>query len=233
MPFQAHSALGPPEDRSKAIWRYVDLARLLWVLQERALWFARADKLGDYWEGSLSIATLASADHVPRIGKAWRLKAAVSCWHMNEHESVAMWDRYARSDTGLAIRSSIQRLIDSLDRSPQNVFLAPVGYIDYDNTPMRVDNALYPLTHKRMSFAFEQELRAITMFPEPTEQVFDLQNNPVGITVPVDVVQLIEAIYVAPSAPSWFLETAARSIAAIVGTDIPVRQSRLGADPLF
>lgn len=31
----------------------------------------------------------------------------VSSWHMNEHESTAMWRLYLKSDEGLAIRTTV------------------------------------------------------------------------------------------------------------------------------
>jgi len=234
MPYRTHSALNVPIDSAVPIWRYFDVSRLLTVLQDKALWFARADQLGDPWEGSISAATFElHGDSVPRIAKAWQLKTAVNCWHMNEHESAAMWDRYGRSHVGVAIRSTVQRLIDSLQSSPQDVFLAAVSYIDYDRTPIPLENALYPLVHKRASYSFERELRALTMFPSSQDGTYDLRNNPTGVLVPIDIMRLIEAIYVAPFAPDWFVRMVSRAVVTTLGAELPLRQSRLGEQPLF
>ena len=233
MPHRPHAAFGPPVDRTLAIWRYLDVSRLLHVAQNRALHFARADTLGDPFEGSLSAATFAATgEQSPRIAKAWRLKAAVNCWHLSEDESVAMWDQYGRSNIAVAIRSTVQRLIDALVPAPQAVFLGAVSYIDYDRVPIAVDNALYPLLHKRRSYSHERELRAITTFPEH-EGAYDLENNPLGILVPVDLLRLVEAIYIAPLAPAWTAETIRRAVADSFGQELPVRQSRLGEQPRF
>ena len=35
---------------------------------------------------------------------------AVNCWHINEHESAAMWDLYLKSNEGIAIQSTYQKL---------------------------------------------------------------------------------------------------------------------------
>jgi hypothetical protein len=40
-----------PADQ-ESVWRYMDLARFLSLLQTSALHFARADQMSDRWEGS-------------------------------------------------------------------------------------------------------------------------------------------------------------------------------------
>lgn len=42
------------------LWRYMDLAKFLALLEDRALYFARADKLGDPFEGAAGIADAAA-----------------------------------------------------------------------------------------------------------------------------------------------------------------------------
>ncbi len=36
------------------LWRYMDFSKFVWLLQNKALWLARSDLLGDPWEISLS-----------------------------------------------------------------------------------------------------------------------------------------------------------------------------------
>jgi hypothetical protein len=40
-----HPSFEPPTDPDISIWRYMDLAKFLWMLQKKALFFARADHL--------------------------------------------------------------------------------------------------------------------------------------------------------------------------------------------
>lgn len=42
----------PPAEAS--LWRYIDLPKYLSMLAQNALWFSRADLLGDPFEGSMS-----------------------------------------------------------------------------------------------------------------------------------------------------------------------------------
>ena len=42
-----------PEDDSIRVWRYLDLAKFIWLLENQKLYFSRLDLLGDPHEGSL------------------------------------------------------------------------------------------------------------------------------------------------------------------------------------
>lgn len=64
--------------------------------------------------------------------KQWRSVTYANCWHENEHESAAMWDVYAASGEGIAIRSTPSRLLNSVRTNPWRVDLAFVAYFDYE-----------------------------------------------------------------------------------------------------
>ena len=72
---------------------------------------------------------------------------------------------YLKSDEGIAIQSTVKRLIDSFAAFADLVYIGVVSYIDYDKDNMRgpgcfnvFDFALL----KRISYAYENEIRAIT-----------------------------------------------------------------------
>ena len=92
------------------LWRYMDFAKFVSLLEDRALFFARADKLGDPFEGAWSDVNLklleqgkeiASDKDVSNWIEAWRLIVRtarearrftlINCWHASDHESEAMW----------------------------------------------------------------------------------------------------------------------------------------------
>ena len=50
--YEAHPVFDTPPDGAR-IWRYLDLAKFIWLLKEGALYFPRADKRGDSFEGSI------------------------------------------------------------------------------------------------------------------------------------------------------------------------------------
>ena len=58
-----HPSFESPADRDVSIWRYMDLAKFIWILQKKALFFARADQLGDPYEGHYTEPYVESLDH--------------------------------------------------------------------------------------------------------------------------------------------------------------------------
>lgn len=175
---QPHDAFEPPSNLEIPIWRYIDLAKFLSLLESQALYFARADQMDDKFEGSTSEPSIAEFREMLRpyvsteafasqrgqeseMFQNIRRYVYMSCWHMNEHESYAMWSIYQnRQAMGLAIRSTYQRLSESLtDEIP--VFIGQVKYIDYAADRIAPGNFFYRFLHKRKSFDFERELRAI------------------------------------------------------------------------
>jgi len=153
------------------------------------------------------------ADELIRQGKV-----LINCWHMNEFESAAMWELYAKS--GIAIKTTFKRLKDSLDKgTPELIKFGLVEYTDFKNEWMAEDN-LYPRFFlKRKSFEHEKELRAVLQLEleGPTVMVRDgisyvedvrdtsdpKQKTERGRYVTADIHTLISEIYVAPRAASW------------------------------
>lgn len=74
------------------------------------------------------------ADQAKQIAsgrKQLREAVLINCWHINDHESAAMWKLYARSDKGISIKSTVQRLTDAL-KCKEEVWVGAVQYLDYD-----------------------------------------------------------------------------------------------------
>ena len=113
MPASHHPVFVQPADPATPIWRYMDFTKFVSMLERSALFFARADCLGDPFEGSYSrgnerlrptvykdapqevLAYMASnGAEFTRILRKWTF---ISCWHMNQGESAAMWKLYAKT----------------------------------------------------------------------------------------------------------------------------------------
>ena len=170
-----HPVFVPPDDPSIKIWRYMDFTKFVSMLESGSLFFARADMFEDPFEGSMSKANLEHrpnvyGDQIPAEAfkalsdtiRRSRTCTWVNCWHMNEHESAAMWSLYASADRAqaIAIQSTYARLKTALDASP-DTYIGIVHYIDYDRDWMPEGNLMYPIVHKRKSFEHERELRAV------------------------------------------------------------------------
>lgn len=249
-----HEIFMPPSNREISVWRYVDLAKLLSLLQQRSLWFSRADQLGDPHEGSLGrvSATLrgqqyrsaewgpsAAPDIVerlisngPALTQGFTRHTFVNCWHMNESESVAMWQIYGGAGAPVAIRSTFKRLCSSL-RGEVPTYVGEVRYVDPDVDAVPYGNSFAPFVHKRLAFSYERELRAVQARIPVTGESLDLNApSPQGVAEPVDLNELILQIVVGPNQPSWYREVVEATVAAFA-PQVPVVPSSLDTDPVW
>lgn len=255
--YQPHPSFPPPPNYQAAIWRYMGVAKLLSLLHASGLFFARSDRLGDPFEGSIPKANEPNTRAIwkelrlpdeeiqrdlartKRFTSNFRRFVAVNCWHMNEFESAALWSLYGPRGEAVAVRSSVERLIASLTDYPEPVYIGTVGYLDYDRETVPEGNAFNPFLFKRRSYEHDRELRAIVCrFPnarpdEPYDATAFWGQETIsdGVLVPVKLATLIERIYVAPTAPAWV----AAALAAAVGRfDLAPSlcvSSRLDTDP--
>jgi len=220
------------------------------MLENQGLYFVRATELHDPFEGSyaraneqlrkdffaqVSKSSEMNKELVAAIGNAVtfiRQWVMVNCWHMNTGESAAMWNLYSQAGSGVCVQSTYARLQKCL--APVSIGIGVVHYIDYATQAMPEGNVFHAFLHKRKSFIHEQELRAIT-FELPTKDGgVDTQARPAGSGkwVSVGLNDLIEKIYVAPSAKPWELELLQR-VAKRYGLKAPVVQSDLDQQPFF
>jgi hypothetical protein len=245
-----HPVFKAPNNPNIKVWRYMDFSKYVSLLDSGALYFSRADMLGDPYEGATShinrvmwpmvyegkipIPTLEGVSSYHEFERQWTL---INCWHMNDHESDAMWKLYARTCDAVAIQSTYIRLHNEL---PAGTFVGVVEYMDYGTEWMREDNSLHRYMRKRESFEHERELRALIQHlpsaPEPrgsAAQILIRQPNPErGRFIPVRLPELLEKVYVAPTAPVWFRELVLH-ITAKYGLNLPVEQSSLHRPPVF
>ena len=224
----------PPDDT--VLWRYMDFTKFVSLLETQALFFCRADRLGDPFEGSISSVTPPAAPPDLRIGpvdvhqidfrQVVRM-ARVNCWHAGKFESAAMWRLYARDTEGVAIRTTFDRLKESLG-GKQELCASAVQYVDYKVDAIPCGNGLLPLVHKRISFKHEQEVRVI--FLQNSHNAAEGDSG--GCYIDVDLATLISEIVVAPFAQDWFLELVG-SLASRAGFVNRVRTSVLSEVPNF
>jgi hypothetical protein len=182
------------------IWRYIDLAKYISLLDQSALYFCRGDKLVDRFEGSLPRPNFIArstfpnfnmlgqssdgrietvGESVARAATLARTQAFVNCWHMNNDESAAMWQLYSSNAQGIAIRSTYQAFCNAFTNYLHAVYIGIIKYIDYDreaiinrrsNMPL-LTGALEPLLYKRRSYQHEAELRAVVTWQVPHDEL--------------------------------------------------------------
>lgn len=237
----------PPEDDSTKLWRYMDFTKFVSILENKGIFFPRADNLGDPFEGSVSIANqklrpfiykhtelFPDDSHTGELIRQLREWVVISCWHINNHESAGMWNLYAKSEEAICIQSTYKRLCSCL---PEKSRIGLVRYVDYGSEWIPESNLLAPFMYKRKSFEHEKELRAVINLRAMDKsglRLSDIEEEPPtgGIWVPTDLNTLIEKVYVAPYAPKWFGELI-KNVVKTYGLDKPVIKSSLDDEPIF
>ena len=238
------SFISPPEDAT--LWRYMSFTKFASLLAKSSLFFARADKLGDPFEGSLSNVTIQLRPVVhkdipeeyrtllPNHIKDMRRYVLVSCWHENEQESDAMWKLYSGHGEGIAIKTDFHSLKDSLTGG-EHVFIGRVNYVDYDTTYIRENDPIAALMHKRKSFQHENEVRAVIYEPYRSGGQIIVGGPDVyktGTYHQVDIPTLIREVIVPPYSEDWFTELV-QTTAETYGLQVPVTRSSLAALPVW
>ena len=243
--YKEHDLFVPPTSDA-VLWRYVDFTKFVSLLDKQALFFSRADKLGDPFEGSFSKVNVALRPEIykDQIPEAELQKLVeftrqlpkftlISCWHGNGYESAAMWRLYARDRDGIAIRTDFVSLSASLV-GDEDVFIGKVNYVDYDQTFIPEGNTMAPFLYKRKSFEHEREVRAMMQtipFMDARANVFE-DNLEAGTYFDVDLSRLVHEVVVSPFAGEWFLDLV-RSVASRYHLEAQVNRSPLAEAPIW
>jgi len=252
--FKNHPTFIAPEDPDVKIWRYMDFTKFVLLLHSNCLWFTRADRFKDSFEGSYPKMNIRARDelldvpkdYIPWVNRivkgmsdtkrGWPRYVAINCWHINEHESSAMWSLYLKSNEGISIQSTYNKFRESFHETEDVIYIGKVNYIDYEHQVIENANLYSPFLYKRKSFEHERELRAIVIKPPrmgPKGLDFTTDTIDTGILIPIQLSILIEKVYVAPSAPNWFARLV-ESTTAKYNHNFPIIQSSLSnAQPLY
>ena len=242
--YEEHPALiTPPDDTT--LWRYMSFTKFVSILAKDALFFVRADNLDDPYEGTLGLRNLTEREPVngehenpnapPSIPSAFDVMKKlhlVSCWHENEYESEAMWNRYSNFEDGIAIKTNFRSLADSLTcESP--VEISRVLYLDYELDRIPDGFMFAPLLCKRKNFEHEREVRAfVTDIPDKGPDGYAIFKQTPGDYYAIDVSVLVSEVVLAPSSVPW-LEEIVQTILNRFGLDVPMRKSSLSEKPYW
>lgn len=240
------------------IWRYIPVERFVSLLETRKLFLCRASRFEDAFEGAtprlsenrlMAYEARTTSPENRALYRTNRAMArdivAVNCWHIAEHESVSMWDRYMVRGQGVAIRSTVRRLGAAFPQRANNgitcsedIDIARVRYIDYETGHFPLWNVNYHFVHKRLEYASECELRVFTTITEEATAESarggtDYAITKEGLLVPVDIDTLIETIYIAPQAPPDVTKTVQDAWERQGLGRNAVRPSKLSARPIY
>ena len=209
------------------LWRYMDLAKFIAIVETQSLFFPRVTTLQDRdpFEGHppKSFVDWLKANPPSMVGqvdpnqRAKRTMAdlanirdarkyiCASCWHANVGESAAMWSLYSRSGDGgdgIALRVTFADLRKGFAATEQTVHGGMVRYVDFDTYAERF-NLLSCASLKRKSFEHEREFRLL-LIDNSTPEL-----GP-GVPVSVDLAVLLGDVMGSPTMPEWLVDLVRR-----------------------
>lgn len=218
--YKGHRSFHTP-DLQTTIWRYIDFTKLVDLLISKQLFFARSDSFQDPYEGVFKLKDHALTKDVFSDQKRTKQFYFLNCWHINESQSDAMWKIFLKTNNGIAIKSTIGNVINSLEKSEDEVFISKIEYRDFDKVTFEElrkepqnqtfngkGSSVSQFNYKRISFEHEREVRLFYIDqPIPHVIIDGVPREPLNFKrIDVDVDILINEIVIAPFAEDWFTE---------------------------
>ena len=256
--------------KCEVLWRFMSFEKFANLLVTESLFFTRADKFDDPFEGFVSKSKMddykqllsrfetesigpEARGYILRLMEKVRKYVMCSCWYCGEEEPMAMWEKHHMHSSGIAIKTTVNNLRQSLPRNPH--FL--IGKINYTNNYnldvpknlseiQKIFHIMYSwYFYKRNSFVHEREVRVIV---DSDQFITDYYNKPIdietilksdapnickfGIPYTIDVNTLIDKVIISPYNQDWVTETV-RSVVDKYGFNFEVNLSTLLDDPSF
>jgi hypothetical protein len=212
------------------------------MLQNNGLFFSRASKMNDLFEGGYSrgnsqlqdyvnralMKALGDAELSPDKAQERRDQTVMSCWHASNHESAAMWRLYSSSNESICIQTTSRKLRQSM---PAGIDIGTVQYIDYETEWVPERQPVLPFLYKRKSFEHEREFRAIGNILDPSTNDLRQEESENGLWIKCELEDLIERVRVAPDVAPWFRDLVVQTVNKYE-LNIPVEPSSLELKPL-
>jgi hypothetical protein len=228
-------------DNDLVLWRYMDLAKFVSMLEKSAIWLARADTFGDKHEGRFPDEMREYIDKAYESfdeGDDSPVKDAddfqdylvkntfISCWHQNLEENMVMWQIYGKDNNAVAIHTTVESISNNVDASALSGYSLILKNVIYKDASEITGTLLYEecFFRKRRHFAFEKEVR-ISL--DTYSRINPSKNTPYGYELPVFLNGMIDKVLVHPDSSGWFFD-AVNSITAKYGLHAPVERGLCG-----
>lgn len=167
-------------DSNQKIWRYMDFSKYVDMLTTNTLYFTRADKFEDPYDCSWmqffgepytqlsSVTPTEAKERTRQVNTYERLFVYLNCWHINYHQSAALWKLYSENKyETIAIQTTLGKLKSEIENkwSPDGgPHIVKVKYVFQDTGEnegrLFSDLSRANIIYKRPSFEHEKELRA-------------------------------------------------------------------------
>lgn len=240
------------------VWRYMDFAKLYSLVTKSALFFTPGIMLRNQEPYELRMPVTRARAESDALAASYKLQfpgdtkglerimrseqqsvdrvlysVGISCWHINERENDALWKVFVGDREGVAIKTTIGALRQSLNCRRRSISADRVEYIDYQTEDYKNHpnaSGYEQIYHKAKFFEYEREFRLAYSFGRSLQEfeigkAFRERADPeevdavtrtlaaerdaflrTGPFVPVDLNILIQGIVISPGAGSWFSE---------------------------
>lgn len=190
------------------VWKYFSLPAFLALLEDRMLYFTKADSFADpnefpVTEKDASAFHMSFEKYKESVGQI-KARSYINCWRLSDYESFGMWNAYSDAATGVAIKTNVKSLFASFDVMQPDIPTITAGKVLYiDSLKEMTQKPSGPLNYffivfaKTKPYQSESELRLCF---EDTKKAFGLKEN---IGVSVDLSTLIKEIYVGSSSKPY------------------------------
>lgn len=207
-------------DSNTIVWRYLDFTKFIDLITNGQLYFCRSDKFEDPFEGLFQLKDYHQNREMFASFEETKKYYFLNSWHINNHQSDAMWRIFLDTKNGIAIKSTVGHIINALSKTEEEILVGKIQYRDFDNiTYMELSReaqnqisdrggSVNQYTYKRISFEHEKELRLYYIdIPIPHAIIHGEPREPLSFKkINIDVHALIEEVVIAPFAEDWFLE---------------------------
>ena len=216
--YKEHYSFHTP-DKSLIVWRYLDFTKFVDLLISNQLYFARSDKFEDPFEGVFRLKDYEETKDMWTDERITKKYYFLNCWHINDNQSDAMWKIFLKTKNGIAIKSTVGNLINSLANAQEDIHMSKVYYRDFSKvtfTELMFEQqnrtfsgrggSINQFNYKRISFEHEKELRLYYIdLPIPHAIINGVPREPLT-EKRVDVItgELINEVVIAPFADNWF-----------------------------
>lgn len=144
----------------------------------------------------------------------------IDCWHINENESLAMWKVFSNNKNSIAIRTTKEKLINSIIDDQREIYFKEVDYKDLScgeteiSSPIKTiylgqDKKLYIESGDRFKWSVDTGLLRKAKYYEYEKELRlyfkDIDNNELTKFIKVDLNYMIDEIIISPNCDEWFL----------------------------
>jgi hypothetical protein len=146
-----------PKNLNSTIWRYMDLPKLIYLLDKRKLYLSRADWFDDkhegatpnvqkYWEMESDSKHFGAIEDFRHRQREWTF---ISCWSNRDHESHALWRIFCGPKQGVAVCSQYFRLAELVNPNVEDM---KAGLVDYGRDEPHSLKHAYSILPKAKNF---------------------------------------------------------------------------------